>query len=188
MQVSTGWLSGKAADWFQQATGALPVGYREVGKEPVVQILDTEAGKIGVVLFPEGARPGSGADLQTEQKVLEAGKSLRGKVRLIVGVSPWGYRAERDFIRKWGNVFGCILGGGEGIGFDFSLKEHPGVLWLRPDSQGRAINIVEFLELPALDSAPKWKENTTFRAYLQFLDEDYPSDQAMIRIIGQPTD
>lgn len=179
-------MSARAAHWLRQEGGVLPSGHLEVGPDPLVRILDTQAGKIGVVLFPEGRQPGREPDARTVDKVLQAGRSLNGKVRLVVGVSPWGYRGERDFLRQAEGVFGCILGGGEGIGFDYSLKESPKVLWIRPDSQGRAVNILELLELPTLDKAPQWKENSTFRAFLEFLDEKFPGDPAMQAIVGDP--
>lgn len=186
LRVNCGWLSHKAGDWLHKATGSLPLGFRVVGSEPLVQILDTASGKIGVVLFPEGRKPGSAPDAATVQKTLAAGKTLAGKVRLVIGVSPWGYKAERDFLKKAEGVYGCILGGGEGIGFDFFLRETPKVLWIRPDSQGRGVNILELLTLPGLGEAPRWKQNSTFRAYLEFLDDQFPADPAMLQLVGPP--
>ena len=187
LRVDVGWLSSKAAKWLRDASGSLPNGYLEVSQKPVTRILDSKAGAIGVVLFPEGKIPGQGPSQEQIREVLTAAEAIRGKVRLLVGVSPWGYVAERNFISKDARgVFGCIMGGGEGVGFSHSLQENPGVLWLRPDTQGRTVNVLEILELPALGESPRWKENTTFRASLEFLDGSFPSDPQMRNIIGNP--
>ena len=186
LHVNLGWLSGKAGKWMLQGAGSLPSGYVTVGDAPVVRIMETRAGKIGVVLFPEGRQPGRSPDAKTVEAVLDAGRSLVGKVRLVIGVSPWGYRGERDFLKKAEGVYGCILGGGEGVGFDFFLKETPKVLWIRPDTQGRAVNILELLQLPGIGDQPKWEQNKTFRAYLEFLDNKFPSDPAVQTLVGDP--
>lgn len=186
LRVDLGWMTPKSAKWMQKAAGATPHGYIEVSDKPVSRIVDSRAGKIGIVLFPEGKEPGQGPTREQEQMVLTEGKSLKEKVRLVIGISPWGYVGERDFIPKAKGIFGCILGGGEGVGFSHSLQENPGVLWIRPDNQGRAVNILELLELPVLGESPRWKENTTFRAFLEFLDESFPSDPQMLRIVGNP--
>ena len=187
LKADIGWLSTKSAKWLRGATDSLPTGYIEVTQKPITQILESKAGAIGVVLFPEGKIPGQGPTPEQIREVIAAANNIRGKVRLLVGVSPWGYVAERNFIAKeGGDIFGCIMGGGEGVGFSHSLQENPNVLWLRPDSQGRAVNILEILELPALGEAPRWKENTSFRAFLEFLDESIPSEPQMNAIIGTP--
>jgi hypothetical protein len=187
LRVNLGWLSARAERWLREAGGDIPANYETPQQRPVVRVLESEAGTIGVVLFPEGVEPGKGPGPQGEQAVLEAGRSLKSKVGLVLGVSPWGYTGERDFIPKAAGVFDVILGGGEGIGFDLSLRENPTVLWLRPDSQGRAVNVLELLEVPANGKPMRWKENDTFRANLEFLDDTCPSDPAMQAVVDKAT-
>lgn len=183
--MDAGWLSPKAARWLRKAAGAIPAGYHEVNAEPVVRVLNTPAGAVGIVLFPEGPTPGKGPTPDLEQKVLAAGRTLRERTLAVLGVSPWGYVGERDFLPKAEGVFTCILGSGEGVAFSHSLSEkNPGILWLRPDGQGRAVNILEFLQLPVPGSAMRWREGVTFNARLDFLGGAYPPDPKMAKIIG----
>ncbi len=184
LRVDLGWLSPKAAQWLHDAAGATPPRYHVVNAAPVTQILETRVGKIGVVLFPEGTEKGQKPSPKQIAAVLAAGKTLKEQARLVIGISPWGYVGERDFLPQAGGIFGCLMGGGEGVGFAFSLNENPAVLWLRPDSQGRAVNIVELLELPALGKTPRWRENDSFRASLEFLDDSFPSDPAMQQLLN----
>lgn len=186
LRVDSGWLSAKAAQWMRQAAGALPPGYAVVEKEPVVHIVETGIGKVGIVLFPEGPTPGKGPTPELEERVLAAGRRLQGQTALTLGVSPWGFVGERDFLPKAQGIFACILGSGEGVGFAFSVPEkNPGVLWLRPDNQGRAVNILELLQMPGQNSLPEWREGVTFNAKLEFLDHRYRPDPAMEQIIGR---
>ena len=187
LKVDAGWLSPKSTRWLKEGAGAIPPGYSPASKDPVSRIVTTKAGKIGVVLFPQGAGEHGKPTPAQEEKVLQAGLAMKGKVPLVVGVSPWGINPEKAFLPKAQGVFACLLGGGEGIGFSHSVTaEAPGVLWLRPDAKGRAVNIVEFLEMPAQGSIPQWLEGVTFRANLEYLDDKFPSDPSMIKVIGTP--
>lgn len=183
---------------MKASAGKTPPGYQVVDAEPVSRIIDTRLGKVGVLLFPQGPVPGRAPTPAQEQKVLAAGRALRAQTVLLLGVSPWGLVGEKQFLPRARGVFDCILGGGEGVGFAQSLSEKsPGVLWLRPDGKGRAVNVVEILEVPKRDVRPQaqaqngndpvWIDGRTFRAELEFLDSSFPSDPAMRKIIGVPS-
>lgn len=184
LQADVGWLSPRAARWFHQSTGATPPGFSEVGATPVSRTISTPIGLVGIVLFPEGSVQGKGPEQQQEQAVLAAGRALKDRCSLVIGISPWGYAGERDFLPKAEGVFHVIMGGGEGVGFSHAISDkRPGLLWLRPDTQGRAINVLEILTLPGKDFA--WRENVTFRAKLDWLDDEVRPDPAMEQIVGQ---
>ena len=181
---------------MKASAGKIPPGYQVVDADPVSRIIDTRLGKVGVLLFPQGPVPGRAPTPAQEQKVLAVGRALRAQTVLLLGVSPWGLAGEKQFLPKARGVFDCILGGGEGVGFAQSLSEKsPGVLWLRPDGKGRAVNIVEILEAPNRNARPQaqsgidpvWIEGRTFRAELEFLDSSFPSDPAMRNVIGMPS-
>ncbi|MDL2316337.1 hypothetical protein LJC59_04575 [Desulfovibrio sp. OttesenSCG-928-A18] len=186
LRVDAGWLSPKAALWLKGTNGKIPTGYIAMGDKVVTRIVDTAAGKIGLVFFPQGPVPEKAPTPEQEEQALAAGKALHGKVNLVIGISPWGAVGETAFLRKASGVFGCLLGSGEGIGFAQSLSEARGVFWVRPDSQGRAINVLEILEMPAPGTTPEWLEGVTFRANMDFLDDSCPTDAAMLRLIGAP--
>lgn len=187
LKVDAGWLSPKAERWMRDRAGGIPTSYAKVGVDPVARILQTPAGAVGIVFFPEGKAPGKAPAPEVEQKVLAAGRALREKTVLVLGVSPWGYVGERDFLPKAEGVFSCILGGGEGVSLEHVVPEkHPGILWVRPDGQGRAVNMLELLQLPAPGTTPQWREGVTFNASLEFLDSYYTPDPAMRTIVGEP--
>jgi hypothetical protein len=183
LQVDAGWISQKAAGWLTNAGGP-PAGYLVVGGEPRDRILRTPAGPVGIVFFPEGPVPGKGPTPDQERRVLERGGKLRGQVLLLLGVSPWGLVAEKSFLPKAGGIFDCILGGGEGVGFGFSLAEKvPGLIWLRPDGRGRAVNVLELNTMPDGKKPFVWEEGRTFNARLDFMGEGVPADKAALELI-----
>jgi hypothetical protein len=184
LQVDAGWISRNAAAWLNTAAGGIPAGYLEIGREARDRIVQTPAGPVGIVFFPEGPVPGKGPTPEQARQVLERGKKLRGQVPLLLGISPWGLVAEKNFLPEAGGIFDCILGGGEGVGFGFSLAEKvPGLIWLRPDGKGRAVNVLELNRMPDGKTPFAWEEGRTFNARLDFMGENVPADKAALDLI-----
>jgi hypothetical protein len=196
LRVDAGWISTRAANWLRTQAGKIPSGYHSVATDPVSRVMETPLGKIGIVFFPEGPTPGKAPTPEQERAALAAGRALREKTALLIGVSPWGLVGEKKFLPGARGIFDCILGGGEGVAFAQSLPDDtPDILWMRPDGKGRAVTILEILRIPRRSSsrekgpqtdrrAPLWLENVTFRASLEFLDANVPSDPDMRRVIG----
>ena len=185
LKVDIGWLSKKSAKWMRDSAGGIPFGFVEVGADPVVRLLDSPAGSLGFVLFPEGPTQGKSPTPAQQEAVLAAARPLKGKVALIIGISPWGFVGERDFLAKAEGVFDCILGSGEGVGFPGTVPQKaPGVLWVRPDGAGRAVNILELYFTPRPGEKTPWVERKSFSSNLEFLDQTCPADPAVQRIIG----
>ncbi|MDR0826356.1 MAG: hypothetical protein LBN33_00535 [Desulfovibrio sp.] len=187
LRVDAGWLSAKAAGWMRSGAGKIPGGYTVLDKKASSRLLDSPAGPLGIVFFPEGPVPGKGPGPGQEEAVLAAGRDLRGKTGLLIGVSPWGLVAEKKFLPKAEGLFDCILGGGEGVGFDFAFAEDKSStpLWLRPDVKGRAVNVLEIYKSPLRNAAYAWNEGKTFNAWLDFMGEGVPEDRRALEIIGQ---
>ena len=187
LNVDIGWLSKKSAEWLRRNTGDIPRGFVEVGSEPITRLLESTAGTLGFVLFPEGPEPGRSPTPKQIAAVIAAGKSLKDKAVMVVGISPWGYIGERDFLPAAQGVFDCILGSGEGVGFPSAVPQKtPSVLWIRPDGAGRSVNILELFVKPQIGQKIEWIERTTFGASLEFLGNNHPSDPAMLRVVGSP--
>ncbi|MDR1946512.1 MAG: hypothetical protein LBQ51_05025 [Desulfovibrio sp.] len=186
LHVDAGWISQKAAGWLKKAAGNIPAGYVGIGGEPLDKILQTPAGPVGIVFFSEGAVPGKGPSPEQERKILERGRALRKKVPLLLGISPWGLTAEKSFLPRAGGIFDCILGGGEGVGFGFSLAEKvPGLIWLRPDGKGRAVNVLELNKMPDGKGLFSWEEGKNFNARLDFMGEGVPEDKTALELISR---
>lgn len=187
LDVNAGYMSPRAAAWMEKNAGATPPGFHVVHEAPVCVLSPTPAGTVGVVFFPRGRGKSGHPTEEQIQKVLSAGSSLRAKSVLLIGVSPWGYDAEKTFLRQGEGTFHILLGGGDGMPFAQAIaKECPSILWSRPDSMGRAITEINLMELPpsaASGNRAQWLEGVSFKARLIFLDDSYPSDPQMQQIL-----
>lgn len=187
LHVDAGFMSPRAAAWMEDNAGATPPGFHVVQSTPVSRLIPSPAGPIGVVFFPHGQGE-AGIPTETQIKsVLAAGTALRAKAVLLIGVSPWGYDAEKSFLRQGEGIFHLLLGGGDGMPFAQAIAtECPSILWSRPDSMGRAITDISLLELPPSATSggrAQWLEGISFKARLVFLDDSYPSDPQMRQIL-----
>lgn len=186
LKVDAGRLSPFTAGWLKKAAGSLPAGFLTVDTEPVAKAFNTPAGIVGVLFFPTGDEPGRTPSAAQMQATRKAGHKLKDSCDLVVGISPWGMQAEKEFLPMAQGVFDCLLGGGEGPGFAQSVnRSAPGVLWSRSDVNGRALCVIDVLELPARAQAADWLEGVTFRASLTYLEGKQAPDRGMIKIIGE---
>jgi hypothetical protein len=187
LNVDAGFMSPRAAAWMEKNVKAIPPGFHVVHSAPVSRLVPTPAGNIGLVFFPYGHGELGAPTAEQVKSVLAAGASLRAKSVLLVGVSPWGYDAEKVFLRQGEGVFHILLGGGDGMPFAQAIaKECPSILWSRADSMGRAVTDIALMELPpsaASGERAQWLEGITFKARLVFLDDSFSSDPQMQRIL-----
>ncbi len=187
LKVDAGRLSPYTAGWLKKSAGAVPSGFSVVDDAPVAVSMNTRAGVVGVLFFPVGKNPGRTPTEEQFAQVVKAGNKLKFSSDLVIGVSPWGMQGERDFLPHAQGVFDCLLGAGEGPGFAQSISgSAPGVLWARPDTSGRAVNVIEIMELPTRGQAGNWLEGITFKASLTYLEMKLAPDRGMIGIIGEP--
>ena len=68
---------------------------------------------------------------------------------LVVGISPWGFQAERLALPRLAEMFHMILGAGEGAPLTAEAPEDaPSVLWSRADVDGRGVIVLDVLAPP----------------------------------------
>lgn len=180
------YLSPRAQKWLGKLSADLPPNYIKMQSRPLSRVIPLDGRSVGLVFFPQadGKRPNEIAAAYAE--ALEAGRALRREVDLLVGVSPWGIDAERPFAEKAQGLYHVLLGGGSGFGFDsVVVGEAGGVIWVRPEDQGRTVNRIEILAWPE-GAAPHWEPEANFRADMLPLGPSVPSDPEIARIFPQP--
>lgn len=189
LRVDAGWLSPEAAEWMRQAGGDVPPGFTVVEKEPQTRMVSTPAGPVGIVFFPRGERQGVNPSREQEKAVLDAGKALRKKAFLVIGVSPWGHQLEKAFLSKAEGIFGCLFGSGPGVAFSHAIPPSaPGILWLRSDTRGRSVTELRLLSTPpppASGKSPDWIEGISFTARLIPLDAKVPENKDVAALLGK---
>ncbi len=187
LKVDAGRISPYTAKWLKKTVGDIPAGFSIVDDDPRSVTLKTKAGEIAILFFPVGENPGRTPSEDQYEEVLKAGRKLKFSADLVIGISPWGMKAEHDFLTRAQGVFDCLLGGGEGPAFAQSINGvAPGVLWARSDVSGRAINVITIQELPPHGQPGNWLEGVTFKASLTYLEAKQTPDQGMVGIVGQP--
>lgn len=173
------YVSDKAAQWLAPA-GALPSSFLLVRERARTRIIDYQGRKVGVVLFPaaQSFAKTSPDPLQAAMdEALRAGRELAGQVHLLIGVSPWGSEAEKDFAYQAEGLFHILLGGGSGYGFAFAVTgQNGGVLWVRPETDGRSVNVIRLLAWPA-PGQHLWQMQANFEASLILLSPQVPENQ-----------
>ena len=147
-------------------------------KEPRTKLLDTPKGKIGVVFFPMGKKPGDGPTEDQAQAVARKIKELRSQSAMVIGVSPWGVQAESDYLEKVRPDLDVLLGSGPGVGFSAKPYESGHVLWMHSYSKGKAIYTLDLLAMPG-DKNFKWEMGSNYTTQALVLDEKITPDQEM---------
>ena len=187
--TSVGYLLPEENDWLMEYAGKVPPGFQKVSTEPVSTLLSTPNGKVGIVLFPKGTGNNNQPSEAQIQAVLNAGKALQGKASLVLGVSPWGNVAEHRFLPRANGIYSILFGGGNGLSYTYSTEfSTPSLLWVRSESQGRAVNFLNVYEMPAPGHLPQWQEGISFSAGQTFLFLRLPPDQGMEKAIGKSAD
>ncbi len=186
------YLSIASAAWFKQAKVSLPASFQAADKSFPVKIIRVGERKLGLVFMPplESESP-SEADRQKFQleffpKALSVGRELRSRTDLVIGVSSWGQAVEESFLAQADGVFDVILGGGEGVPFPVvQRKSAHGILWLRADMRGRAINVLDLSKWPSRQAAlaDPWIEDLNFRAEQIYLGPNIQDDAAVNKIL-----
>lgn len=184
--IDVGYLSEKESTWLKSAAGGIPPNFLTVTNEPLTIIKSTSSGKVGLILFPHGEERFHLPSDRQKEAVLEAGKKIMSQVSLVIGISPWGNTAEERFILQADEIFSILLGGGPGLGFSYSFDHSTQkLLWVRPENQGRAVNIIEIMELPPPGISSLWVEGVSFNARQVFLKPSIPFDPTVIKITGE---
>lgn len=147
-------------------------------KEPVSVVLDTPGGKVGVVIFPEAKKAGETPGEDIMRAVSKAAKELRPRVKLVIGVSPWGVAAENDFLDQIKPDLDVLLGSGDGVGFSAKGANGNRTLWMHSYTKGRALYVLNLLEWPG-EKNSKWESGKNFATQAIILEDNYAPDPEM---------
>ncbi|HIU17349.1 MAG TPA: hypothetical protein IAB01_02735 [Candidatus Avidesulfovibrio excrementigallinarum] len=154
---------------------------------PVVRRLRKGNVELGLVLFPPLNDGETSPSPETLRAVLAAGSSLAG-ADIVVGLSPWGFQAERSALPRLDGTFDVLLGAGAGAPFPLDVTPFaPGVIWSRADVDGRHVIELE-INLPADTGSPRpheWLHDIDVRAREWPLTDDIPADQRVFEALAR---
>lgn len=205
--VDAGYLSSVAARWFGK-NGGPPAGFARVDAAPVARCLpvplaDGRRLAVVIVFFPPlSEETATAAGNVPPDELLDgilavaraAGRNAgdeRGERRrengpppleLVVGISPWGFQAERFALPRLAGTFHLLLGAGAGAPLTAEVfDDAPSVLWSRADVDGRGVIVLDLIQPPA--RGQNWNPLTAVWAREIEIAPPLPVDPEMERLL-----
>lgn len=170
-----GALTPAEATLLEKNGATMPESFGVLGPAPAVTTIRIGDIPIGIVRFPDVPKGAQSIPPELAARTAEAAATLRGKVRLVVGLSGWGSTDEAAFIRAHPGAVDVLLGSGPGLGSAGSAVADGKTLWSRAYTQGKTVNRIDIFSLPDSD-AFTWKPQTGFHAEVISLDDHYAAD------------
>ena len=142
MKYDIGLLANGEADALNDA-GVMAEGWRKTATEAPFTIIKSSTGdEIGFIRFP--SLP-NGEDIPSPdliKKITKIVKKERDNVRLLVGLSDWGWVGEREYLaQNLDFVPDFLFGSGRGSGVNGRLEANGRCAWVRPYDKGRTVKI-----------------------------------------------
>lgn len=211
-QAHAVYLSDPASQWLAKAGAQTPENFQHTGLKANSRIIDLQGYKIGLVFFgsPPPAQPTNAPDntkiapsasrstltprpaaaesyVLYMRDALEEARRLGSQVHLLIGVSPWGSDAEREFLPQAEGLFHLLLGGGPGPSFAFAGSERvspaPRLIWSRPNPEGRSVTLIKLYEWPQGGSWADWRPEISFESVQMHLTPAIPEDPEVVRLL-----
>ena len=170
-------LSPGEATLLAEKKAALPKGATVLGDAPTTHVVSIGNQSIGLVFFPMPKDLSAPVPDKLMAATAKAAAELRGKVSLIVGLSPWGAIDEEAFINTKPGAVDVLLGSGGGSGFASRTSKDGKTLWARAYIKGKTVNRLDLMALPGPAGQPLlWKVGENYTAKVDPLDGAYPQD------------
>ena len=176
--------SGDARELGDAASAVLKGGHDNGG--PVAsRIVEKEGKRFGLVFMPEPPDSEKGPTEAQMDAVMAEAEKLRPQVDMVIGLSPWGYQGEVDFLDRVKDKRGLdvLFGGGHGSGNRGKVMAGGRTLWMRPFPKGKAVSVVRVEQLPGRGVATVWKENEYAGFETIILDEQVPQEPDMEELL-----
>lgn len=172
------------ADFQKHGLPLLSNGVAVVDK-PITEVFRAGSMVAACVFLPAGTDENGGPTPEQVLAAQAAAREAAPKADVVIGISPWGMRAENFLAPSLAGYFHIILGGGVGIAVPGQASGGagvPGPLWVRSDRRGRAVTVVDIFSLPVAGSG--WLDGIHFSSRLVFLEPELPRDPAVERDIA----
>ncbi|MEW5774238.1 MAG: hypothetical protein AB1916_12030 [Thermodesulfobacteriota bacterium] len=179
-----GAVTPQEAEWLAAAGASLPGAWRRLDDKPHTVLIDRDGVKVAAVLFPavDAARDPAAFEAALQAVRAEAGRS-RSRAALVVGVSPWGERAEGKFLEAAPGAVDVLLGGGQAMGYGVRPAAGGRTVWVRPPFDGRGVVVFDLLALPR-GPERAWKPGEHYAAEVRMLEQSIPQDPAAVNLFN----
>jgi len=151
------------------------------------KVIERKNLRIGLVFFPALATPETSPSDADMNAVRKEARNLRPNVDVVIGVSPWGFAAEKAFLEKYkgeDQPLDVLLGGGQGSGSRGKLEADSTTAWVRPFSKGKSVSVVRLENISDRHAESYRKHESDVRFDLAILDDKAPVDPEMDTLLA----
>ncbi|MUM78199.1 hypothetical protein GKC30_11185 [Pseudodesulfovibrio sp. F-1] len=154
--------------------GLEPEPFRMTAEASPFVVLESSAGdRIGFLRFPSLPLGVDIPSRQLIQKISSQIEDQRDSVRLLVGLSDWGWVGEREYLaQRPPAVPDILLGSGRGSGVNGRIEADGRCVWVRPYDKGQTVSEVQIRAWPVRSKDFRWKEPDTIRPLTVGLGDD----------------
>ncbi|MFH1913994.1 MAG: hypothetical protein ABIK45_06955 [Pseudomonadota bacterium] len=155
--------------------GLEPEPFRQTAEAAPFTVLETPAGdRIGFLRFPTLPM---GEDIPSKKQIEAISRQIeheRDSVRLLVGLSDWGWVGEREYLAQRPRLVpDILLGSGRGSGVNGRIEANGRSLWVRPYDKGQTVSEIRVLAWPERSGDFRWAEPATIVPVTVGLGDDY---------------
>ncbi|BDQ36273.1 hypothetical protein SYK_06330 [Pseudodesulfovibrio nedwellii] len=184
MGYDLGFIPKEEAKALKQAQ-AVVGSWQKTSEEVPITILTTQNGdKIGFVRFPPLDQ---GNDIPEPELISRIGrqiKLLRNKVRLVVGLSGWGWLGENEYLMKNPKtVPDLLLGSGRGSGLNGRVLADDRCIWVRSYDKGRSICEIQIYEWPDRKNSFAWTVSKNYNTSSIGLNDTYKDNPEVAAVL-----
>lgn len=179
MRYDVGFLSEEEADALGSKGVTTPPWQQTASREPFSVITTTGGDRIGFLRFP--SLPPGNAEPQGPllERLAHDIRKYRTEVRLLIGLSDWGWLAEQEYLSgNSGDVPDLLLGSGRGSGVNGRVQADGRCLWVRAYDKGRSIAEITILEWPDRENSFAWNPSRNYKTSSIGMNDqirDYPA-------------
>jgi hypothetical protein len=167
----------------------IPSGWKLFSSQPQTAVLNHQGIRLGLILFPEAKA--LSADSSRKNAVFDhLGQTILALddfCDLTIGLSPWGFNIEQDFLHSDAYAPALLLGSGSGPAILGKLGNNDRTLWLRPFSRGRAVQVVSLPNPEERSWKDQWKIEDNVHIEFLVLDDTIATNKEMEDLLKKQT-
>jgi hypothetical protein len=187
MDYDVGFLSDRERKAFAARDLSLPKGWF-THDAPSIYRISLPEGKIAALVFvPALPQHADTVGIDMKKKVANLFSQARTQANIVIAVSDWGIKPERDYLAGIGNdpCPDIFLGSGRGGGIVGQVLADGRVYYVRPYEKGKAVTCISVLSWPAKNDEFKWIRKKNITSELVVLDDGFSESLIINQIFSK---
>ena len=161
-----------------------PFWQKTEAQAPFTIATTTEGDRIGFLRFPPLNDKAEGPPREIMDRLSQDIEKYRQTVRLLVGMSDWGWLGEQEYLSaKPKYVPDILLGSNRGSGVNGRIKADGRCLWVRAYDKGRSIVEITIFEWPDRKNSFAWNPATNYKTKSIGLNDQIKDNAAVNAVL-----